>query len=108
MATAATHPSDTRVRGCAMGRGSGPSMFKSFKIADARRRMRHRRSMLKGGSACHVITHAAVNLGRNTPPRSSRRHVPASTCSVSSRAIASPKNRAGSVWCANGTRSTPR
>ena len=64
--------------------------------------------MLNGGSACQVIAHAVVNLGRNTPARSSRRHLPASTCSVSSRTIASPRNRAGSSWCANGTRSTPR
>jgi hypothetical protein len=83
-------------------------MFSSRKIADARRRMRHRRSTLNGGSACQVITHALVNVGRYTPARSSRRHVPASTCSVSSRTIAAPRNRAGSVWCSNGTRSLPR
>ncbi|HEX9486255.1 MAG TPA: hypothetical protein VF976_04270 [Gemmatimonadales bacterium] len=71
-------------------------MFNSCKIAAVRRRMRHRRSMLKGGSNCHVITHALVNLGRNTPRRSSRRHLPASTCSVSSRTIAPARNRAGS------------
>ena len=108
MATATSHRSDTRVRGWAMGRGSGPAMFNSSKIAVARRRTRRRRSRLKGGSACQVITHALGNVGRNTPARSSRRHLPASTCSVSSRAIASPKNRAGSSWCSNGTRSTPR
>src|SRR5882724_5814613 len=40
MATAATHRSDNRVRGWAMGRGSGPAMFNSCKIADARWRQR--------------------------------------------------------------------
>ena len=43
------------------------------------------------------MTHALVNVGRNTPARSSSRHFPASTCSISSRTIASLKNRAGSV-----------
>ena len=56
MPTAATHLSDTRVRGCAMGRGSGPAMFNSCKIADARRRMRRRRSTLNGGSAARSST----------------------------------------------------
>ena len=108
MATAATHRGDTRVRGCAMGWGSGPAMFSSCKIADARRRMRHRRSTLNGGSARQVITHPQVNVGRYTPARSSRRHAPASTCSVSSRTMAPERKRAGSSWCSNGTRSTRR
>src|SRR3989449_11579491 len=39
-AAAATHPSETRGRGCAMGRGSGPALVNSCKTADARRRRR--------------------------------------------------------------------
>src|SRR6266853_98290 len=81
---------------------------RSHESLRARRRMRRRRSTLNGGSACQVITHALVNVGRYTPARWSRRHAPASTCSVSSRTIAAPRNRAGSVWCSNGTRSLPR